>query len=58
MFNLCFVCIRGKVQCSLFGDYVDVVNKYFAEGGHGLPVVIVQYAKVKTFRGNKLFDSS
>ncbi|MCI12379.1 replication factor A protein, partial [Trifolium medium] len=40
----------GKVECALFGDYVDQLNKMMGKAGDGLPVVVVQFAKVKIFR--------
>jgi hypothetical protein len=45
----------GKVECAFFGDYVDELNKKMGKSIGGLPVVAVQYAKVKIFRGNVLF---
>ncbi|MCH94099.1 replication factor A protein, partial [Trifolium medium] len=40
----------GKCECALFGDYVDVLNKKIGKTGEGLPVVVIQFAKVKIFR--------
>jgi hypothetical protein len=36
----------------LFGDYVDEVKKKLEKSVAGLPIVVVQYAKIKIFRGN------
>jgi F420-0:gamma-glutamyl ligase len=35
----------------LFGDSVDSLKKMMGKSGEGLPVVVVQFAKVKFFRG-------
>jgi hypothetical protein len=35
----------------LFGEYVDDLNKKFGKGHDNQPVVIIQFAKVKIFRG-------
>jgi hypothetical protein len=37
----------GKVECAFFGNYVDELNKKMGKSIGGLPVVAVQYAKVK-----------
>ncbi|KAJ1413287.1 hypothetical protein SESBI_19834 [Sesbania bispinosa] len=42
---------RGKINCTFFGDYVDVVNGYLARESKELPVVVVQYARVKAYKG-------
>jgi hypothetical protein len=48
---LCFL-NSGKCECALFGDYVDELNKKIGKSGEGLPVMVVQFAKIKIFRGN------
>ncbi|PNX96435.1 replication factor-A carboxy-terminal domain protein [Trifolium pratense] len=40
----------GKCECALFGDYVDDLNKKMGKLTSGLPIVAVQFAKVKMFR--------
>jgi hypothetical protein len=35
----------------LFGDYVDDLAKKMGKSSSGLPVLIIQFAKVKIFRG-------
>ncbi|GAU43363.1 hypothetical protein TSUD_82090 [Trifolium subterraneum] len=40
----------GKCECALFGDYVDDLNKKMGKSHEGLPVVVIQFAKVKIFR--------
>ncbi|WJX11096.1 hypothetical protein P8452_01744 [Trifolium repens] len=40
----------GKCECALFGDYVDSLKKMMGKSGEGLPVVVIQFAKVKLFR--------
>nr|XP_025647449.1 uncharacterized protein LOC112742433 [Arachis hypogaea] len=39
------------LRCELFGDYVNQVNHFLASGYVGQPVVVIQLAKVKFFRG-------
>ncbi|XP_057421220.1 uncharacterized protein LOC130715169 isoform X2 [Lotus japonicus] len=43
---------KGIVRCALFGDYVDIVLEYLALERNGLPVLVVQLAKIKSFRGD------
>ncbi|CAJ2649029.1 unnamed protein product [Trifolium pratense] len=40
-----------KIQCTLFGPYVDELNAFIASGDYNNAVVIVQLAKAKTFQG-------
>ncbi|WJX45738.1 hypothetical protein P8452_32599 [Trifolium repens] len=40
----------GKCECALFGDYVDEVQRKMEKSCAGLPIVVVQYAKIKVFR--------
>jgi hypothetical protein len=42
----------GKCECALFGGYVGGVKKKLEKSVAGLPIVVVQYAKIKIFRGN------
>ncbi|CAJ2640094.1 unnamed protein product [Trifolium pratense] len=39
-----------KLQCTLFGPYVDELNNFLASGDHTNAVMIVQLAKAKTFQ--------
>lgn len=41
----------GEIQCALFGNYVDVVKELVASNGYRMAVVILQFVKVKTFKG-------
>jgi hypothetical protein len=43
--------ISGKCECALFGDYVDELKKKIGKSAVGLPIVVIQFAKVKLFRG-------
>ncbi|TKY53416.1 hypothetical protein E2542_SST24946 [Spatholobus suberectus] len=43
---------KGKLKCALFGDYVDIVNEHLTTSGTQLPVVIMQFAKIKSFKGD------
>jgi hypothetical protein len=49
-FSFCFN--SGKCECALFGDYIKELNKKMGKAGEGLRVVMIQFAKVKIFRGN------
>jgi hypothetical protein len=49
----CFVC-SGKCECALFGGYVDELKKRMGKSSTGLPIVVVQFAKIKIFRGDLL----
>ncbi|AES99245.1 replication factor A protein 1 [Medicago truncatula] len=40
----------GKCECALFGQYVDTLNKLMGKSGGGMPIILVQFAKVKIFR--------
>ncbi|KAK2435931.1 replication protein A 70 kDa DNA-binding subunit C [Trifolium repens] len=40
----------GKIKCALFGDYVDELNKRMGKISDGLPIVVIQFAKIKIFR--------
>ncbi|GAU51524.1 hypothetical protein TSUD_413880 [Trifolium subterraneum] len=40
----------GKCECALFGDYVDELNKKMGKEKEGLPVVVIQFPKVKISR--------
>jgi hypothetical protein len=49
------VYISGKIECALFGDYVDELNKRMGKTSDGLPIVVIQFAKIKIFRGSVFF---
>lgn len=40
----------GKCEIALFGDYVDDLKKLMAKAEGGLPVLVMQFAKLKIFR--------
>lgn len=40
----------GKCECALFGDYVDALQKMVGKSAGGMPIVVLQYVKIKTFR--------
>lgn len=42
----------NKLQCTLFGSYVDDLNTYLAAGDTANTVMAIQLAKVKTFQDN------
>ncbi|QHO15936.1 Replication protein A 70 kDa DNA-binding subunit A [Arachis hypogaea] len=39
------------IRCTLFGEYVDEVHRFLGSGYMEQPVVVIQLAKVKFFRG-------
>ncbi|WJX62061.1 hypothetical protein P8452_47097 [Trifolium repens] len=41
----------GKCECAFFGDYVDILQGMLVKAGVGLPIVVVQFAKIKMFAG-------
>ncbi|MCH80683.1 replication factor A protein, partial [Trifolium medium] len=41
----------AKCECALFGDYADDLQKMIGKINHVLPVVVLQFAKIKIFRG-------
>ncbi|KAJ1390722.1 Nucleic acid-binding, OB-fold [Sesbania bispinosa] len=43
---------KGKIRCTLFGDYVDKVNEFLSLSGTQLTVVVIQYARVNTYKGD------
>ncbi|RYQ99761.1 hypothetical protein Ahy_B07g087760 [Arachis hypogaea] len=42
---------ENEIRCALFGEYVDELNRFLSSGYAKQPVVILQLAKVKVFRG-------
>jgi hypothetical protein len=46
-----FFYFRHKVQCTLFGSYVDDLNNFIASGDVQNAIVIIQLAKAKIFQG-------
>ncbi|WJX89952.1 hypothetical protein P8452_71903 [Trifolium repens] len=40
----------GKVECVLFGEYVSLFQELIAENNGKLPVIVIQFGKVKLFR--------
>jgi hypothetical protein len=47
--------VSGKCEVALFGDYVHDLKKKMLKSSGCLPIVVVQFAKIKTFRGNIVF---
>ncbi|KAK7244618.1 hypothetical protein RIF29_39443 [Crotalaria pallida] len=49
---------NGKVECTLFGDFVDQI-KTFLKNGHFLaPMVVLQYAKMKIYKGKPVVQNT
>jgi len=46
-----FFYLRHKVQCTLFGSYVDDLNNFIASEDIQNVIVIIQLAKAKHFQG-------
>ncbi|XP_057417692.1 uncharacterized protein LOC130711924 isoform X2 [Lotus japonicus] len=42
---------KGKVKLTVSGEYVAVINDYLSSHFDGKPVVVVELAKIKTFKG-------
>ncbi|KAJ1407200.1 hypothetical protein SESBI_24521 [Sesbania bispinosa] len=42
---------EGAIRCAIFGDMVDVVAGFINVPRSGLPVVIIQFAKINTYKG-------
>ncbi|XLU35685.1 hypothetical protein S245_071751, partial [Arachis hypogaea] len=40
-----------RIRCALFGEYVDELNRFLSSEYAEQPVVVLQLAKVKVFRG-------
>jgi hypothetical protein len=43
------VLFSGKVECALFGSYIDLLLKLMGKSANGMPVVVLQFVKVKIF---------
>ncbi|KAJ1412240.1 Nucleic acid-binding, OB-fold [Sesbania bispinosa] len=43
---------KGKIRCTLFGDFVDKVNEFLSMSGNQLTIVIIQFARVNTYKGD------
>lgn len=41
----------GKFECVLFGEYVDQLQSLIGKPVEGFPVVVIEFAKIKIFRG-------
>lgn len=50
-YDILYWLCSGKYECELFGSYVDILQEMMGKSSGGLPVVIVQYAKIKIFLG-------
>jgi hypothetical protein len=46
-----FFLFRSKIQCTLFGSYVDELNAFLGAGDGNNAIVIMQFAKAKNFQG-------
>ncbi|KAJ1398984.1 Nucleic acid-binding, OB-fold [Sesbania bispinosa] len=45
---------KGKVQCTVFGDYVDIVKEFLVGGVSPLPVLVVQFFKVRLYNCKRM----
>ncbi|KAJ1377870.1 hypothetical protein SESBI_48423 [Sesbania bispinosa] len=43
---------KGRIRCSLFGDFVDMVTNFLSEGKNELPIIIIQLARVSSYKGS------
>ncbi|KAJ1383205.1 hypothetical protein SESBI_43577 [Sesbania bispinosa] len=48
---------KGRLRCTVFGDYVETLNSYVALGVTPLPVVVVQLFKVRLYKGNVVLQN-
>jgi hypothetical protein len=46
---------QWEVWVALFSDDVDELNNKIGQSTNGLPAIVVQFAKLKKFRGKILF---
>lgn len=51
MFPIVIFIVRVKIECALFGSYVDDLKKFLASGDDVNTVLVIQFAKVKTYKG-------
>ncbi|KAJ1411026.1 hypothetical protein SESBI_21561 [Sesbania bispinosa] len=42
---------KGKIQCTMFGHYVDLIKESLDSSGEQIPVVIAQFVRVKKYKG-------
>jgi hypothetical protein len=47
-----FYYCSGKIECVLFGEYVSLFQELIAKNSGKFPVVVIQFGKVKLFRGS------
>lgn len=47
---------RGKTECALYGEYVDMVKSFVEGSGQHIAVAVVQFVKVNTYMGKLWFD--
>ncbi|XP_057419428.1 replication protein A 70 kDa DNA-binding subunit C-like [Lotus japonicus] len=48
---------KGKLECALFGEYVQIVLDYLSSNPLEKPVVVLQLAKLKSFRGKNVLQN-
>ncbi|XP_057453440.1 uncharacterized protein LOC130745283 [Lotus japonicus] len=48
---------KGKIKMALIGKYADSVKGFLATHGVGLPVIVVQFAKIKTYKGEVVIQN-
>ena len=44
-----------KLKIALFGNFVDEINSFIANSEVQQPIVVLQFGKIKTFKGNFRF---
>ncbi|TKY65794.1 hypothetical protein E2542_SST08656 [Spatholobus suberectus] len=49
--------LSGKIQCALFGKYVDTLKEFLAASDNELPTFVLQFAKVKTYKGQTVVQN-
>ncbi|KAJ1390048.1 Zinc finger, GRF-type [Sesbania bispinosa] len=48
---------KGKVRCTVFRPYVDMIKEYLSRGVDEMPVVIAQFVRVNTYKGDVVLQN-
>ncbi|KAK7281632.1 hypothetical protein RIF29_09789 [Crotalaria pallida] len=48
----------AKIECTLFGDFVSQVKSFFSDGNRVSPMIVLQYAKVKLYKGKAVVQNT
>ncbi|KAK7255253.1 hypothetical protein RIF29_28660 [Crotalaria pallida] len=50
--------VKAKIECTLFGDFVGQVKSFFSDGNRVSPMIVLQYAKVKLYKGKVVVQNT